>query len=489
MPVGGYAAIEAARKKAKASKNTTGSGGAWGADGKVVAPSTAPKATVSKVTKTSAPGKNSSRDALIAAYITKLQGKMGAQTPKSIGDMSGQIPGVPDFSQYTGPTVPDYGSDVNDSQFGAFKQGATTSIDPKTYARVAGSAYTPLLDTLKQQQQGYQNGIATGNSQIDSAYGAASDLATQARDKILGAGASAVSAGNDFAKNLVGSTGSDPKGSLAASQANSIQGGYSSALAGVDAQGAADSGAAAQRQAALAKLDYTNAATAKSNDAGTAAGQLGITQSQDSQKALMDALSFNDTMKTAGLNRDVTAQSAKLASSLAGGEITAQALANAGARAGLSSEAIKSMQDKLTLNNGVKQDNFNNMVSKVNTVAQLKTLAAAGKTAGLDVATLPKASAAMVDDTVYGNIRAQLIDPVIGADDVSVTDPRKLYDKTFASLNQIDSKTPKPVRAALARRLVQGTLDKFNSKNASDKNGAWYWDGNTFSQRKPIKSS
>lgn len=412
----------------------------------------------------------------VAQYLAAIRAGAGGG---GIPDYSGQIPGAPNFDQYTGSAVPDYGAGVQDSEFPGFKQGAATNIDPKTFARIAGQSYTPLLDNLKQQQAGYQASIATGNQQIDSAYNAATDLATKSRDKILGAGASAQAAGAQTASKLAASTGNDPLATAAATGANAIQSGYTGALAATDAQSAGDSAAAAERQSALAKLDYTNAAQGKANDAGTAAGQVAQQQGDAKQQALMQALTFNDTMRSNGLNRDVTAQSAKLASRLAGGEITAQDLQNAVTRGSLTKAQMDSIMTKTQFNNGVVQDNFNNQITKVNTVAQLKSLFKAGKAAGVATTDMPLATAALSDPTSYSNAEAQFVTPDVGADGVSITNPRKLYDKVFTAINQVDKQTPKNARAALARQLVQTTLAKYNSKNAED----WYWDGNTFTQR------
>src|SRR4051812_11918996 len=140
--------------------------------------------------------------ALIAKYIAGL--RSGAGTGGGgIPDMSGGIPGAPGFGLYTGNTVPDYGAQVPNSEFPGFKQGAASSVDPRAYARIAGQAYTPMLDELRRQQQGYQAGQVAGNAQIESAYGTASDLATQSRDRILQSGANTAAANNTANANLV----------------------------------------------------------------------------------------------------------------------------------------------------------------------------------------------------------------------------------------------------------------------------------------------
>lgn len=443
-----------------------------------------PKVTA-VTTKPSKSGKNANRDALVAKYLAGLQGGTGATG--GIPDFSSLVPGAPNNSVYTGPTVPDYGQAVGNSEFPAFQGGRATSVDPKAYSRITGEAYTPLLTQLKQQQAGYQAGLATGNQQIEGAYGTASDLATQARDRILGTGQATAAANNKANAALVASTGNDPIAAAAATQANSANTNLSGALSAIDAQGASDSGAAAQRQKAASLLDYGNSVRAKTGELGTQIGQASLAQGQDRQKALTDALSFNDQMSTSRLNRDVTSQSARLASALAGGEITAQALANAGSRSNLSDAAVKSLMGKTEFNNTQLQDRFNNIITSVNSVAQLKSLAQQSKSAGvdLDYTKMPAASAASLDTTSYGNLEEQLIKPNLGADGAALVNPRKLYDQTFKQINLIDKSTPKAVKAALAHRLVQGTLNIYNTKNADA--GQWYWDGNTFSQKSKKK--
>lgn len=447
------------------------------AQGPPVPPKTTPKTT---------PGKNKNRDALIAKYLAGLQNPGGANSGQ-LPDLSGYIPGAPDQRGYMGPTVPDYGQAVGNAEFPAFQGGRATSVDPKAYSRITGEAYTPLLSQLKQQQAGYQAGLATGNKQIEGAYGSASDLATQARDRILGTGQATAAANNQANAALVASAGNDPIAAAAATQANAANANLSGALSSIDAQGAADSGAAAQRQKAASLLDYGNSVRDKTSAIGTQIGQAQLAQGQDKQKALMDALSFNDQMSTSRLNRDVTSQSAQLAARLAGGEITAQDLQNAGTRAGLSKTAIDSLMGKQSFNNDVLQNKFNNIITSVNSVAQLKALAKQTTDAGgeLDYTKMPAASAASVDSTSYGNIEEQLIKPNLGADGASLVNPRKLYDQTFRALNEMDKKTPKAVKAQLAKRLVQSTVNTFNTKNSDA--GSWYWDGNTFSQRKKTK--
>lgn len=357
-------------------------------------------------------------------------------------------------------TLPD-GSDATGPTGSAPAPGSATLIDPKAYAKLAGSAsFQPIIDALTSQQNRLNSGVAGADSQIDSAYGNAADQSLKGAQIVSANGQATNQSLTDLAARMAQAAGGDPTAAAAVGQSSANAESGIGALTGVAAQTQGDQAAAAARDAASAKTAYQNNVN---NAVTTLAGQIGQAKSQGSQaqaKAITDALSFNSGQETDQQNRNTAKQESWLAGQLAAPQITAAQLANDSTKQGLALQKHSSAVNDWTTLNSAKQTQYTDAVTKwtnKNVAQQMKTTLQQGGTPGAELALADPTARAAMESDVMGSMLTK---------NGPAANPAVMYHTALTTIkNEYPDSSPAAIQK-LAQIFVEKQVPIWNSQHS-----------------------
>lgn len=441
------------------------------------------------------PAQKKSTKTALATKIVKKNGRSAFDTwfnktsPKAPGavDPFNPLAGMPSQTPLTAyptldpSTLPD-GSDVPDTPGHAFVQNKAQLVDPKAYAKLAGSAaYAPLIAALTSQQSRLGSGVSDANAIMDKSFGDASAASLRGAQTVTNSNNQANQSLTDLAARMAQAAGGDPTAAAAVGQATANQVGADKNFADIATQTQADQAAAAQRDLGTSKLAYKGVTDKAIADLATQVGQAKTEGSQAQAKAITDALGFNSSQQTAQQGRDVAGQEAWLAGQLAGPQITAGQLANEGTRAGLKINAHNAAVNDWTNINQSKRTQYLDAVTKwtnKNVAQQMKTALSQGKQ--------PVAELALADPTARAAVESDVMGSMLSKNG-PLANPAVMYKTALTTMkNEYPDSSPAAIKK-LAQIFVNKQLPAWNTAHAAGQKNSgksWKFTGGAFALTK-----
>lgn len=419
-------------------------------------------------------------------WLNSQPNKGAAPTTSAFDPLAGmpQQTALTAFPTFNPSTLPD-GSDVPDTPGHAFKPGTAQLVDPKQYAKLAGSAsFQPLIDSLTSQQSRLGSGVADANSMLDKSYGDAATGSLRGAQIVSDSNKQANQSLTDLAARMAQAAGGDPTAAAAVGQTTANQEAGNTRFADIASQAQADQAAAANRDLGTAKLAYKGTTDKAIADLATQVGQAKTQGSQAQAKAITDALGFNSSQQTAQQGRDVAGQEAWLAGQLAGPQITAGKLANEGTRAGLKLQQHTAAVNDWTTLNSSKRTQYLDAVTKwtnKNVAQQMKTALAQGKQPAAELALADPTARAAVEQDVMGSMLSK---------NGPLANPAVMYKNALTTLKtEYPDSSPVAIKK-LAQIFVNKQLPAWNSgafaskdadgNDVSTPHGKWKFQNGTF---------
>lgn len=354
------------------------------------------------------------------------------------------------------------GSNVQDTKSPTFNPGRASLINPNDYAKLTGAqSYAPVIQALMLEKQRLAGGRDTALGMIDKNYGdaAAQDQAGAAR---LASGTAQTNQGlTDLAARMAMAAGGDPTAAAAVGKSSADAQAMNAQFSQIAQGGQADAAAAAQRDAATAKLAYMGENDNRQSDLANKIGAAKTEGQQAQGKAIMDALGFNDQMKTSQLGRDQAKQSAWLSAALAGPEITKANLGNEGLRQGLQLNAHNAEVNDWTTLTSAKQTQYQQRWSKYLGKVQAGQIVDEFKKGNV-----PPADMALADS----GARAAVAQDVMGAittNGIPNQNPRQTWNLINTTLRREYGTSSRKTRDILAKQFMSQALSKWNGAVAN----------------------